>query len=458
MPALYLKNAGGTAGSGSYLGPCLISTAFIVGDVVTYVGGINILVWECTVAGTTAGTLPNLSSTTVNTTVVSGTATFTSRWPNSWALAHWQLSALAVGDKTDHCVVYVSEDYTFSTAFQAVVTSTNIRIVSFICCDKTSGEPPTTLATTATISGNIDHYHSRRLYYYGFHFLNITIEEGYFNYYDHCTFENVSFLNPHSSIYYQCIVKGTTRLVSKDGGLALYCTYESNTATSPIDVSTAVGVDLSSLSTSIILDNRTTNYYYCKLPNGWNNFTATSGVPNFINLINTSSFKFTQRGSITISRSETIYRINGASDGTANSISYYRIKTHAVSHTSPRTLSSPYVLSPFLLAIDVTFGSPTFTVEIVHDSLSLLNTDMIWLEALYLGDATSKLLNFKSTRNLLSPVVHPTSSVSWITTGLINPIKQKLQISLPIRQRGLAYIFVGISVQGKTIYIDPLVE
>jgi hypothetical protein len=104
-------------------------------------------------------------------------------------------------------------------------------------------------------------------------------------------------------------------------------------------------------------------------------------------------------------------------------------------------------------------GTATITVEFMHDSLTALNNDQIWLEIFSKADASSPLATFNSTRlddQYTSAAAVTTSTATWTGSGgLTNPNKQKLSMSVSIARTGMLYARVCIAVTSKTLWLQP---
>lgn len=86
-----------------------------------------------------------------------------------------------------------------------------------------------------------------------------------------------------------------------------------------------------------------------------------------------------------------------------------------------------------------TGSSKTLTVEVIHDSTTDLTDEEIWVETEYLGTAGSAKTSIASDRktNVLTTAAAQTAStVSWTTTGLTNPRKQKLEATFTPQEQG----------------------
>lgn len=148
----------------------------------------------------------------------------------------------------------------------------------------------------------------------------------------------------------------------------------------------------------------------------------------------------------------TIVRTGGASDGTT-----------PLAHRMVSSANSKFVAplpSPEYVRWNETVGSAvTVTVEIVHDSVTALKDAEIWLEVEYLGTSGVPLSLFADDRAasiIATPANQTASSVTWTTTGLTNPNKQALAVSFTPQEKGLIRARAMLAKASYTVYVDPL--
>jgi hypothetical protein len=127
------------------------------------------------------------------------------------------------------------------------------------------------------------------------------------------------------------------------------------------------------------------------------------------------------------------------------------------------SLSSSYhqpLVSPSISIWNDTIGSSkTVTVEILHDSVTNLKDNEVWLETEYLGNSSFPItttMSDRSTNIFSTPADQSSSSVVWVTTGLSNPNKQKLEITFTAQMKGWIRMNVCLAKSNYTIYVDPL--
>lgn len=105
-------------------------------------------------------------------------------------------------------------------------------------------------------------------------------------------------------------------------------------------------------------------------------------------------------------------------------------------------------------------GAPvTVTVEILHDSLTDLTDADVWLEVQCPGAADSPIAQFASDglATVLSvPAAQDTSAATWVTTGMTNPRKQKLAVTVSPAASGWIQGRVMLVKPNTTVQVDPV--
>jgi hypothetical protein len=157
----------------------------------------------------------------------------------------------------------------------------------------------------------------------------------------------------------------------------------------------------------------------------------------------------------------TLIKSGGATDGS----------TH-ISWKMASNGNASYSVQPLYsdaIAVWVEVGSPTsatvtVTVEILHDSATNLKNDEVWLDVAYLlsgiGSPVTYLGTYASDAKAdfaATAADQDSSSVSWTTTGMTNPNKQKLVATFMPERTGFVYCRVALGKASKTIYVDPIV-
>lgn len=102
-------------------------------------------------------------------------------------------------------------------------------------------------------------------------------------------------------------------------------------------------------------------------------------------------------------------------------------------------------------------SAKTITVEILHDSTTDLTDGDIWLEVECLGTSGAPLGVYTSGRRgvLATAADHTNSSVTWTTTGLTNPNKQFLTVSVTPQEVGNIMVRAMVAKSSYTVYINP---
>lgn len=145
-------------------------------------------------------------------------------------------------------------------------------------------------------------------------------------------------------------------------------------------------------------------------------------------------------------------RTGGASDG-STTISWRMATTG--------TINARYnnLRTPAIVAWNETVGSPkTVAVEILHDSTTALTNTEAWLEVecLTTVNASRSSMTSGALLGFLSiGTNHPPSSETWTTTGMANPNKQRLLVSVTPQEKGPILVWVCLVKSSYTIYVDP---
>lgn len=195
----------------------------------------------------------------------------------------------------------------------------------------------------------------------------------------------------------------------------------------------------------------------CKAPSGWTGDLVSSSIshPCFrVEAYNmdtgASNYKFWIRDYFgSVIQETTIVRSGGASDGDT------AMSAKMVSNSNAGFPGGGLVSQPIAMRLDSSGSSVTATVELVTDNVTLTNKDLS-IRVLYLknsgdtlgGSATSEPSVVASATNLTS------SSVTWTTTGLTTPVKQKATVSFTPQQEGVAVIEVTLYKASTTVYVD----
>ena len=412
---------------------------------------------------------------------------------DTWAKAATTLgTAIAASSAGD--TIWVSHQHAETSAssinYGAVGTYT---ATTRILCGNDGAQPPTALATTATITttgtSNIAFTDTNSfVYVYGITFFVGTgsgnvrmdmyqLEYGYF---EQCSFRMVatgvgSQINVGCTVWKNCTVKfgaAYTDVIAcnvSGGGGTFHWKSGSilSGSSSPVTMFTCgwegqrtlvENVDFSNLGTTwnfvdTNLKGHICTMRNCKLPASW---TGAIGTPNvdfaadFYEMVNSDSSGTTYvlrqagpRG--TVAHETTLVRTGGAS-----------ISWKVASYSSCKdTVSACF--TPEIVELVESGSAVTATVEILHDSATNLTNAEIYMRMDYLGNASYPLGTMATTEcdKATTPTDVAASSAVWTTTGMSNPNKQKLAITFTPQLRGLIYVRVYLAKASKTVYIDP---
>lgn len=416
---------------------------------------------------------------------------------STWALAKATMAAALTAAGAGGTVYVDSAHAESSTGTKTLASpGTDASPTRVLSADRTSGAPPTTLlaggAVSVTTSSPIITI-TGGVYFYGITFncgnagtspqFNILNSSSGFAVFDTCTMSSNATASPKWTVgvssgstrsriaFRNCTISGPLS-ASLGGGVTVFenCTWSGTIATTCFvwDTSryaycfvrasdlSAFGsgknlVDAAGFSGQIVLQN-------CKL--GASVTVGTGSVAGFgaveILLIDCDSadtnyryHKQDYRGTIT--QETTIVRSGGATDGTT------AISRKLVSTANPQF----YVPLHFdIIAWNETTGSSlTATVEVVTDGVTLTDAEA-WVEVEYLGNGSfpiSTLTHDRATNILSTPANQTSSSVTWTTTGLSSPTKQKLEVTFTPQEKGPIAIRVHLAKASTTMYVCPKV-
>jgi len=169
-----------------------------------------------------------------------------------------------------------------------------------------------------------------------------------------------------------------------------------------------------------------------------------------------TNYKYTKVDwSGTVSVESTIIRTSGASDGTTG-VSIKMVSSANASLVHP--LKGPEIASKWN---DTTGSAKTATVEMVNDGSTLTNAEA-WIEVMHLGTSGFPLgvidLDDKVASVIATPANQTTSSVAWTTTGLTSPVKQKMESTFTPQEKGVYYVKPCLGKASTTLYYCPLID
>ena len=417
----------------------------------------------------------------------------------TWALAKATLAgALAVAAAGER--IWVSQAHAETQASSMTLTSAGtVAAPVEILCGNDAAEPPTELATTATVTttgaSSISILNS--LYCYGITFACATGSAASIQLtwnttnqrqtYENCTFKvldtNVGTLSAGVTGGSQpgilvrlinCIVVfnaigqqfqqwgGLTEIIG--GSFALTGTVPTTLIRSgSLNGRLRLrGVDLSAFGTGKNLINVgsgefTVTLEQCKLGSSVTLKTGTPAGGVRVALDNADStdtqYRMQRHGYEGDTYSETtIVRTGGASDGTTP-------LSHKMVSSAGAKFVAPLYGPEFWIHNAATGASKTVTVEIIHDSVTALTDAEVWLEVEALNTSGFPISSFTTDRAadiLATPANQTASSETWTTTGLTNPNKQKLAVTFTPQEVGIFRCRVALAKASYTCYVDPL--
>ena len=195
----------------------------------------------------------------------------------------------------------------------------------------------------------------------------------------------------------------------------------------------------------------------CKLPSSITVVTGTNPdtAGPIVRMHNCDSgntnYRFSEQyyeGSIV--NENTIVKTGGSSDGVTPE-SFKMVSSANTQIWTP--LRSP----EFVQKVTTTGSALTCTVDIMHDNVTGLKDNEVWLELEYLSDSGTPLGTYTTDRAssvIASGSTQPSSSASWTTTGITNPNAQKLQITFTPQQKGYVICRVALAKASYTVYVD----
>jgi hypothetical protein len=165
----------------------------------------------------------------------------------------------------------------------------------------------------------------------------------------------------------------------------------------------------------------------------------------------------------TITSNSVVYRSGGATaPGQAGSVPVSRkmVTTADSKFYSPLESDAVEVFFPSDADLAANLGvdtAVTATVEIVTDGVTLTDAEA-WLEVEYPssgGHPLSAFANDRAADILATPANQTSSSVTWTTTGLTSPTKQKLSVTFTPKEMGVVKLRVMLAKASTTLYFCP---
>jgi hypothetical protein len=419
----------------------------------------------------------------------------------TWALAKADIVGAAAIDAGGD-TVWLSQAHAETTA-AAIAPSWNATSLRILCGDD-AAEPPTALATAATITttgnSNITIGAAGQFYGYGFSIIagsgasgtaTIALAAAGRAEFESCNFQlastgtasritttssNRSVLLRNCGFKFAAAaqgfeVAGAIMYLDIEGG-SLLSGGTSPTAflvgTGSANKVRVYGLDLTNANAAINLAadssaNNNVSFVACKLPASWsgqlNSSTPGNGsVYEMINCDSGATNYIYQRKTFygLITSETTLVRTGGASDGTTS------LSWKMASNASAGVFFPVSSLETGKITIwnDTVGSSVTATVELLHDSVTALKDNEIWIEVRYPSSIATPLGAIASSAManvLATPANVASSSVTWMTTGMTNPNKQKMSVSFTPQMKGPVYVTVYVAKASYTVYVDPVV-
>jgi hypothetical protein len=424
----------------------------------------------------------------------------------TWALAKATLAG-ATGIDAAGDTIYVSQSHAEaqSTGQNYASAGTAANPVQIICGND-AAEPPTetsttaTITTSATVSSVITFVGSA--YVYGLNFISSTVGTSSFGLtgsdqgvlvFDTCTFQlgtgassRITIGSTAATTENKCIFKntqikagnvgqgftlnGATEFTWLGGGIMSGSSAITSLVASSVTGTIAaniVGVDLSNgatpmnvLPASGITCSGSVTLRDCKLPASWSGnlcgttptnpgfraamYNCDSGDTNYKLWIETYAGK--------IREEVTIVKSSGMTDG-ATPISW-----KMTSNANTNKWVVPLISDWFVIPNSTTGSAVTVTAEILHDSATALKDDEVWLEVETVTTSGTTLGAFvdDKTTLLATAADQASSSVTWTTTGLTNPNKQKCVASITPQEAGLIRARVYLAKASYTVYVGDV--
>ena len=427
-------------------------------------------------------------------------------WTNAYTTLSAALSGKAAGD-----TIYVAHDHAETSAAAITLTltaGTTANPLKIICVNAAGSVPPApadkaeTATITTTGASAINWAGAFHVYVYGitfnigtgataagmsaastsgafvfekckFYILNTATTSGislhnspqqWARLFDcQFAFSNASQKINSNGYHMQFIGSNGTDLVTlSPSGSVLPSVLVAASGSGPVDF---IGCDLSSLSGKTIHNGTITAWanprlVNCRLPAsvtvGTNGYAANGQYLDVIGCHSTTNVERNERygNSANLTTETTIVRTGGASDGTT-AFSWKIVGKTTNSFTEPFATFDGEIWNT------ATGAAKTLTVHTVTDGVTL-NDDEIWLEVEYLGRSTDPMMSRIDDRKatyMSTAAAQASDTATWTTTGLVSPVKQKLEVTFTPQMAGPVRWRVKFAKQAvNTVYVCPLAE
>lgn len=419
----------------------------------------------------------------------------------TWALAKATLAGADAKPDAAGDTIFVSQAHAESTAGAVTINFAGTPATpSRVLCVNDAAEPPTALATTATVtttsSGTLSLAGS--FYCYGITFianeaLTLVADPGgtgVVQEYKNCSFQNtntgsagqINFGGANNYTPRLRLTDCTLKYANAANRSIVYSAAEINGgsiasgSTTPNYIFSFAadrtqgrllvsGFDFSNLSSSMVLCNGagagigTMVFRNCKLPASWSGTLITGTIPgpgaryemHNCDSTDTNYRTWVEDYAGSIKSETTIVRTGGASDGTTT------LSWKMVSSANAEYPTVPLVSGEIVVWNDTTGSSKTVAVETITDNVTLTDGEC-WLEVMYLGTSGFPLGTWitDAKADVLATAANQTTSTeTWTTTGLTTPVKQKLSVTFTPQEKGYIHARVVLAKASTTVYVDP---
>lgn len=421
----------------------------------------------------------------------------------TWALAKATLagaaSASAAGD-----TIYVSQAHAETQASAMTITFPGGATTwNRVLCVSDSAEPPTTMATTGSISttGANAITITGSVYVFGLTIntgtsagtasLNLGNANGSNSqWWSHCAFvlnggsssrivvagrimewRNTTWKFGHASQFVSW--GGSTNLFVYGGGIASGSAgVNAMHVTSTLINANYSAVNLSNLASTGNLINTSSGsglyrFINCQLPSGWSGSLQSAPTSVFgvrVEMNNSDGADTNYRSAVsdssgTLVTTTSVYNDAGATDGTTR-VSW------KVTSTTLAEFMVPFRTTEIVRWNETTGSAITATVEIVHDGASAATDGEVWLEVMSLGTSGVPLgtwISDAKADTLASATAQATSSATWTGDTGTGPNGSstwhtlKLACTFTPQEKGFLHARVVVAKASWTVYVDPLV-
>jgi len=458
--------------------------------------------YVCTTAGTSAASEPAWNATVAGTTT-SNTAVFTTHSPVTWAEANGFLNYLlgaviANGDR-----VFVKNTHSESIAQPVLAAVGGVGSPIQILCVSDAAQPPVTLATGALIAStgafNLGS-NASNWYAYGVTFrsgdgssggANLTApggQTGFSSTFEQCTLDMASsglsqffpVTGGQTALYLNCTIKfgaasDFLNFGSGGGGFVVFH-GGSLTGTAPTTAFTIQngafgqgivldGVDCSLVTGTLIGQSTGSGLKLVRLRNvkigagctvfgGSREVAYLDELNELASVIDTTgtNYKTVQKSNVgDLTVETTLVRTGGATDGTTP------ISWKVVTTSGATRVPGLYHVTPWISFWNEGTAAVTVALEFLHDSLTALKDNEVWIEVEFMASAGGPHLTVTTdaTDILAAGAAQTTSTATWTTTGMTNPNKQVASVSVTPAVKGIIRARLAVAKASYTLYVDP---